>query len=392
MALRSAEIVQRPVERVTLGVPARDAIRAEVERQNASRVFLLAGGHLANETDEIDRIVSALAGTECLVHTGISAHVPKADVLKAVEVAGPFRPDLIVAVGGGSVTDATKVLSLALALNVGTREELNAICHAELAAPKWSGKLEGLKRRVICVPTTLSSGEYNMFAGALDEDTRHKIPFGHDSTVPAAIILDPSLTLHTPEWLWLSTGCRAVDHAVETLASDLSNPFANGLAESALRLLASGLPAVKARPDDLEGRLACQVGAWQASIPLTTGVPMGGSHAIGHALGGLGVPHGYTSCVMMPVIQKWNSSAIAERQQRISAALGDARGPLDQSLDRLIRSLGLPRTLDEVGISPTDIPQIARIAVDDPWAATNPRPLKTIREIEEILQMASGVP
>ena len=113
---------------------------------------------------------------------------------------------------------------------------------------------------------------------------------------PVMVVLDPAITRHTPEWLWLSTGVRSVDHAVETLSSYQSNDFADGLAESALRLLVEGLPRVKADPGDLEGRLKCQIGAWQSMISIIGGVPMGASHAIGHILGGTcDVPHGYTS-------------------------------------------------------------------------------------------------
>src|SRR5262249_14950470 len=163
-----------------------------------------------------------------------------------------------------------------------------------------------------------------------------------------AVILDPAITVHTPQWLWLSTGVRAVDHAVETLVSRYSNDFCNGVAESALRLLSEGLPRVKANPTDLPGRLKCQVGAWQSMIPMLSGIPMGASHAIGHVLGAVScVPHGYTSCVMCPVVQRWNAAATVDAQRRVSAGLGDPNEPAAVLLERLVSSLGMPRTLQE---------------------------------------------
>src|SRR3546814_20719165 len=127
--------------------------------------------------------------------------------------------------------------------------------------------------------------------------------------VPVAIVLDPALAVHTPEWVWLSTGVRAVDHCVETLASYRSNDYADGLADSALRLLVEGLARVKADPRDLEGRLKCQIGAWPAMMPVLAVVPMGASHAIGHVLGGTcRVPPGSTPCPLSPPGLAWHAA------------------------------------------------------------------------------------
>src|SRR3546814_15601371 len=106
------------------------------------------------------------------------------------------------------------------------------------------------------------------------------------SDVCSSDLRDPALAVHAPEWVWLSTGVRAVDHCVETLASYRSNDYADGLADSALRLLVDGLARVKADPRDLEGRLQCQTGAWQAMMPVLAGVPTGASHPTGHGPGG----------------------------------------------------------------------------------------------------------
>jgi len=240
------------------------------------------------------------------------------------------------------------------------------------------------------VPTTLSGGEFSALAGLTDERTRKKDGILHPDMAPAAIVLDPRVTLHTPQWLWLSTGIRSVDHATETLASDRSDPYSDGMAESALRLLAEGLRRVRQDPSDLPARLLCQVGTWQSKIPSASGVPMGASHAIGHVLGARhAVPHGYTSCVMAPWVQAWNASHAQERQRRISAALGDATRPASELLHALIRDLGLPRRLSEVGVQAKDLSGIAEATLQDMWAATNPRPLANVDDVMEILQAAA---
>ena len=250
---------------------------------------------------------------------------------------------------------------------------------------------DGPDVRVVCVPTTLSGGEFNPLSGATDESIKQKQGYSQRLMVPVCVVLDPAITVHTPEWLWLSTGVRAVDHATETLASLQSNDFCDGVADSALRLLAEGLPRVKANPGDLDARLKCQVGAWQSMMPIIAGVPMGASHAIGHVLGGTcDVPHGHTSCVMSPFVQAWNSEFIGERQRRISACLGDANTPTSTLLDRLIRSLGMPRTLKEVGVNEDQLPLIARYTLEDIWGRTNPRQIRNEDDVMEILRTALG--
>ena len=127
----------------------------------------------------------------------------------------------------------------------------------------------------------------------------------------------------TPEWLFLSTGIRAVDHAVEDICSVNGQPISEGAAFHALRLLGEGLAAVKADPADLDARLDCQIGAWMSMVGSQTGVSKGASHGIGHVLGGTaGVPHGYTSCVMLPHVLRSNHMVNADKQARVSDALG----------------------------------------------------------------------
>jgi alcohol dehydrogenase class IV len=216
-----------------------------------------------------------------------------------------------------------------------------------------------------------------------------KQPYEHRRMAPAVVVLDPAITRHTPEWLFLSTGVRALDHAIETLQSFLSNPVADGAAENALRLLAEGLPRVKADPADMDARLLCQLGAWQSMLPITAGVPMGASHAIGHMLGGTAkVPHGYTSCVMSPYVLRWNVTVNAHRQQRIAAALGDAEASAGDLADALIRSLGMPRTLTQVGVRPDQLAVIAEHTLGDMWGRTNPRPINSAQDVLDILQSA----
>jgi len=378
-------------EVVTMGQPAAQAIAGYAETAGHGRVFLIASTTLREETDAIGLIEAALGSRHAGTFSGIAPHAPRADVLRAAEAARGAGADLIVSVGGGSVTDAAKIVPLLIRHGVTTVEGFEPLrTYVSDAGEVINPITVGPDIPVICVPTTLSGGEFNALSGATDEATQHKQGYEHRAMAPVMVVLDPALTVHSPEWLWLSTGVRSVDHAVETLASFRSNAFADGLADSALRLLVEGLPRVKADPGDLDARLKCQIGAWQSMISIIGGVPMGASHAIGHILGGTcNVPHGYTSCVMSPYVLAWNAQHDDSRQGRILAGLGGTHGSAAGALDAFIAGLGMPRRLRDVGVEEDRFQQVAEYTMLDIWGRTNPRPVTSPEDILEILRRAA---
>lgn len=392
---KPGQMIFTSTERVVFGRRTAEALKELAEEQDAHRVFILASHHLRSQTDEISAIEKALGTRHAATWSGIRPHAPRSDVIAATDAARDVSADLIITVGGGSVTDAGKIVSLLLKHDVRSTEAMEPLRvyvseEGTVVNPIGGIADAGPDIRTICVPTTLSGGEFNALSGSTDEVTQHKQGYEHRGTAPVAVVLDPAMTVHTPEWLWTSTGVRSVDHAVETLASDQSNDFADGLAENALRMLAEGLVRVKADADDLDARLKCQMGAWQSMIPIIGGVPMGASHAIGHILGGAcDVPHGYTSCVMSPYVLAWNAEYDASRQSRIVEALGASGQSASEALDALIRSLGMPRTLSEVGVGEDRFDQVAALTLEDIWGRTNPRPVTGADDIKTILTMAA---
>ncbi len=376
-------------QRVHGSARSAETLLAEAERLGASRVFLLAGRTLTETTPHIRAIEAALGGRHAHTFTGLAAQTPADDVVAATLAARDAGADLVVTIGGGAQTDAGKIIGLALHAGVTNRADLFALS-ARCGWDKYDVDDPAIAPGVpvICIPTTLSGGEFNAGSGMTDEEGR-KHPFLHRHSVPVSIILDPWICTATPEWLWLSTGMRAVDHAVETLASLRSNPYCDAIAQSALRLLAPALRRVKAAPDDIAARSNCQTGVFLAMQPLISGVPMGASHAIGHVLGPVGnVAHGYTSCILLPEVQRRNAPAIPGRHALISDALGAPGQPVGELLAALVRDLGQPSSLAEVGV-PSDPALLARmgeLAFADPWLATNPLPFATPDEVVQLLR------
>ena len=155
---------------------------------------------------------------------------------------------------------------------------------------------------VIKTPTTLSGGEYSDLAGGSDTRTHHKVLFTHPSMLAQLVILDPALSISTPEWIWLSTGIRAVDHCVEALCSlnSKAGPETDKVLTAGLELLVPSLPLIKRIWEDEKARLDSMLGVVESMKGISSGLPMGGSHGIGYQLGPLGVGHGETSCIMLP--------------------------------------------------------------------------------------------
>jgi maleylacetate reductase len=157
-----------------------------------------------------------------------------------------------------------------------------------------------------------------------------------------------------------------------------------------LSMLTQALPRVKADPNDLDARMDCQIGTWLSMGPLSSGVPMGASHGIGYVLGAeFGVPHGYTSCVMLPSVMRWNKSDNAERQAQVAAAMGSPGKDAADVLDTFIRDLGLPRSLQDVRIGPDQFDRIAQQAMGTPWIPRNPRKIDGPAQVREILVLAA---
>lgn len=386
----ASSLLLTATERVHMGRPVAEALAEEAEILNARRIFLLVSDSLRRDTDEIDQISQALGSRVAGIHSGIPPHAPRSAVLAAAAQARDLDADLIVTVGGGSVTDAGKIIALALKHNLVDHDDMDPFyVYVDKKGETIKPKFEGPDVRVICCPTTLSGGEFNPLSGATDEKMGHKQGYEHRLMAPVSIVLDPALTVHTPGWLWTSTGVRSVDHALETLGSLQSNYFSDGMAESALNLLVNGLPAVQADPADLDARLRCQVGAWQSMIPVIGGVPMGASHAIGHILGGTcDVPHGYCSCVMAPAVLAFNHEVNAHRQERISHCFGHPDRPASELVDEFITGLGMPRSLSAVGVGEDQLDHVAEYTMLDFWARTNPRQISEPADIRRILEMA----
>jgi maleylacetate reductase len=384
--VHKGRVVFGAMDEVVFGRHAAEAIPEQLDRLAAARAFLMVSGTLNRETSEIEKIRQAL-GPRCAgMFDAMPPHTPREAVIAAANQARAANADLIVTVGGGSITDGAKAVQLCLANDVSTIEGIDGIRVRGGEEPP----IKPPTVRQISVPTTIAGGEFSHIAGVTDQRTHVKQMLRHALTIPRATILDPWLSVHTPEWLFLSTGIRAVDHCVEGICAREAHPYSDAQAIKGLSMLTQGLKRVKADGGDIEARLDCQIGTWLSMAPLAGGVPMGASHGIGYVLGGgYGVPHGYTSCVMLPAVMRWNKTANAERQALVAEAMGQAGKDAGDVLDAFIRGLGMPRSLQDVRISPEHFDDIAEQAMRTNWVPRNPRKIDGPAQVREILLLAA---
>jgi maleylacetate reductase len=313
--------------RVHFGAQALEKL--EDEAGFYDRVFVITGRSLAEKTGLIRRVEALLGGRHAGTFAGIGQHTPGGAVEKAAEEAEMAAADLLVGVGGGSVIDGTKAVA------------------RELGYPAQ-----------VAIPTTLSGAEWANRTGVTDESAGRKRGFADARTVPQVVVLEPEATIPTPEKLWLSTGVRALDHAIEGFLYGGDHPITDVTGLEGARRLMEYLPRSKRDPEDLEVRLELQLASWLAYFgPANT--PMGLSHELGRRIGAsYDVPHGVTSCITLaPSLQITKRRAVAERWRMLSEALG---GEPPERVSWLVEELRLPGRLREVGLPEEDLEAIAK--------------------------------
>jgi maleylacetate reductase len=308
-------------------------------------------------------------------------------VTQIARQAKDAKADLVVAIGGGSVVDAAKIVLMCMEHEIFEPAGLDGF---ETTPERRFGPFRSPMVRMIAIPSTLSGGEYN--SGALVTDTSRKLKqiFNHPMMMPRSIILDPAITKYTPEMLWLGSGTRAMDHGIEAICSSRPNVLVDAVCQQGLRYLHSGLLRTKDNPNDEAARLNCQLGSWLSAFGLQSRVPMGASHAIGHVLGGTcDVPHYFCTAVMMPSVLRYNRPATEVAQKSIAAALGAPDRDASEAFAAFIAELGLPRRLADVGVAEDRFELIGKNAMLSIFTRANPQPIREASDIVKILKLAA---
>ena len=376
-------------DRVIWGQDAGEALIAEAKRRGCTRLFIVTSKTLNRKTSAVEAMRQKL-GSLCVgIFDECQEHTPRNSVFAAAQAVRAASPDLIVTFGGGTAIDTVKVQMIELAHGLSEARQLDDYrIGVNPDGSRLTPAIQPPPMRQVVISTTLSAAEFSSLGGCTDTDRGIKDAYSAREIGAATVILDPAVTVHTPQWLWLSTGIRAIDHAVEGLCSIEASPLVEATALEALRLLGDSLPKTKNDPSDLQARLASMQGAWMSGFAIFK-VPFGASHGIGHSLGAVtGMSHGYTSCVMLPHVMRYNHAYCARQMDRIAVALGRADGDASAAVGELVARLGLPSRLRDAGVQKNQIGRIAAGAMGNLWVCTNPRPITKQTEVEALLEAA----
>ncbi len=336
-------------ERVLSGAGSLAHVREELHRIGARRVFVLSTRSLDEKTPALRALEAGLREVHAGTYAHCRQHVPADSVAAATDAARVAGADAVVAFGGGSVIDTAKVVAL------------RAVAAGAAPLPQ------------LAIPTTLSAGEFTPAAGVTDERTRVKGLVVDPRILPRVVILAPEATVHTPVSLWLATGAKALDHALEALWSASAHPYVDTLALEAIRRLVRHLPESR-DPGQVDAREQCQLASWMAiSGALNTGFRL--SHPLGHQIGARwDVPHGVTSCIVLPAVMRALASRTLPAQRRIAEALGvhteghDGATVAAEAANRLeafIAALGVPTRLSQTSARRDEIGDVARAVFEE---------------------------
>lgn len=383
--------------RIVFGNEKIDSIKDEVQKLGGKKVLVLSGRTVAEKTDSVRRINDALGDLSVGVYSNLPQRAPLSTAVEAANMAVANGVDTLVGVGGSTISDASRMIAVLMAEGITTVEQLRQLGEEQgmLLEPNLDGKSLPLQ---VSIPTTLSAGEFNMGGGnVLDDQAGHKIRVRHPRLLADLIMLDPVMTEGTPDWLWLSTGVKALDHCIERLYTTGNQPAIDAPILAAAEMLFTYLPKSRESDDDPEARLQCLVAAWMSMM----GAPnfaTGLSHAIGHILGvKYSVGHGYTSCVTQPYVMEFNRPVSAAKQALLARSAGlDTRGMSDEAaaeaaaraVDDFIMGMGLPHSIRELEIPEEDLPEIAELVLTDGGCRNNPIPITSIDQVMEVLKAA----
>jgi alcohol dehydrogenase len=345
-----------------------------VRETGADAVMVVTDAALA-QTPVIGHVAYELAEAGIPVHvfTGVHPNPTTGDLAAgavAVAEAGGKQVALV-AVGGGSPIDASKGIALA-AVNPQRGRDLDYRSH--FAAPALP---------IIAVPTTAGTGaETNAFGVVTDPRTHRKFYVGHATSMPAAAILDPELTVGLPPSQTAATGMDALTHALESYLSINHNPWSDGIALQVIKMVAGNLPRAVEDGTDLDARSQMLLAAHMAGVAMAN-TGLGIAHAIGHSLGGRwNIAHGVTLTMVLPDVLRFNLPVRTERIADVAFALGvgdtraDAARNAASAIDAvagLRERVGLTKKLGDFGVTEADYAQIAADALDDEVLVSTPR-------------------
>jgi aldehyde:ferredoxin oxidoreductase len=313
---------------------------------------------------------------EYVVYDGTHPNPTVGNVEEGLAIFRQENCDCLVSLGGGSSHDCAKAIGV-MVNNPGSIVDYIGLFGVWQPSPV-----------LVAVNTTSGTGAEATVVAVISDPERHlKAPIVDPKLLPIVAVNDPLLTRSMPPHITAGTGMDALTHAIEAYTSNLTTPYAQGLALGAIKMIAEALPRAVENGDDLEARDAMCQAQYSAGLAFNS-AQLGNTHSLAHALGAIyGMPHGNANAIMLPYVMRKNRSAVAGLMANIAQAMGvDTAGlSIDEAADRavvavkiLMDSVGVPKTVSalatacRIEISKDDIPELVAHAAADLACGANP--------------------
>ena len=353
--------------KIIFGSGTIDSLRGLLESDlGAKRPFLVTDAGVVR-AGLAERVLSQVPHSE--IFDEIEPNPRSTTVNRAAELARKIKPDVIIALGGGSAMDAGKAVAL-LVTNAGGIED-------------YEGKERYIKPPLplLAVPTTCGTGSEVTWVSVIT-DTRRKFKMSIKGVkmFPAVALVDPDLLISLPRATIAATGLDALTHAVEAYTVKPASVITDSFALKAIRLISGAIKrAYKDISQDHDAREGLMLGSTLAGIAFGNS-DVGAVHCISESIGALfDVPHGVANALFLPYVMAFNLPACGDRYADIAQAMGLAETDknlaarqLVESIKTLSRALGIP-SFRELGIDQGHFPMIARYAFENNSNLSNPR-------------------
>ena len=383
-------------------------------RQFPSRCTILVTNAAMEQIGHVD-IVRRHIGSKTHLHVLVIPDAePEVKVInQGVEALNLYKADQIIALGGGSVIDAAKIMKLKYESPEADLEYLAApFLDLRKRVVEYPSEKSN-RAQLIAIPTTSGTGsEVTPFAVLLDKENGRKVTLADYSLSPDVAIVDPQFVMSMPKSLTADTGIDCLTHALEAGVSNYASPYTDSNAMQAIRLVFKYLPVAYENPHDEEARCMMHNAACIAAMAFSN-ASVGVNHALAHAFGAFfGVPHGRANALMLPHVIAYNAAVptkfmpspytqgyVAHKKYAtVADLLGLGGTTVDEKVENLIAEveklldrLGFPRSIADLGIAREDfakaVPLMVKSAFADPSWRSNPRmPLMT--ELADLFQQA----
>ena len=377
-----------------------------------TRAFIVTDPSMV-EFGYVDKILYHLRKRESYVHAEIFSEVEPdpsfTTIRKGVEAMNNFKPDVIIALGGGSAMDAAKGMWLFYEYPDADPEGLK-LKFMDIRKRTYKFPKLGTKCKMVSIPTTSGTGsEVTSFAVISDKEKNMKYPLADYELTPDVAIVDPDLVMTLPKKLTADTGMDVLTHALEAYVSVMASDYTDGLAEKAIELVFENLPKAYEDGNNRVAREKMHNASTIAGMAFTNAF-LGVNHSIAHKLGGeFHIPHGKANAIILPYVIKYNGTAPTkmvswpkyehyvadERYRTIAKRLGLPASNNEEGVNSLVKAvlelnekLGEEKSLKDCGIDENEflskIDMLADRAFEDQCTTVNPR-VPLVLEIKQIL-------